>query len=645
MNTITLQSLSIENFKGCRRLVLTFDGKNANIFGDNASGKSTIHHAFSWLLFDKDADGRTNYQIKPLGKDGQVLDHAAVTTVEAIMNVDGIRMSLRKCYYERWATKRGSAEASFDGHTSEYFVDDVPVKKNEFESRVAALVPEEIFRILTHVTYFSQTMDWRKRRDTLFEICALPDDKAIMATDPKFEPLAAAMGSLSMDDFKRKLAAERKGLSNVRNSVPARIDEQNKTVEALASIDFASIRAQRDEASRKCDALQSELLKLSHGALIDAKRNELTAVQNEIAAEINRNTSHRQSQMVPIEDRRPALNAAIEKAKAEQLRWGNLEKKEVDLIAQYDFQNQNCRNLWAAADARVFSAESCPTCGQTLPEAAQKAALARFEAEKVKAKDDAISRADGAKQSKAAAEYRRDECSKAASLAGMEVSKLTAELAAYVPETQPEITDLPDHATKLAALQEKMRILNEEIQTMVSETAAIRTEINQKITNLQAEINRLAGEISKESMLAFARERAETLREDAKKAAAELAAVDRQIFLCEEFTRFKVAFVEDTINSHFKMAKWKLYETQVNGGIADCCEATYDGVPFAALNSGAKINVGLDIVRALSEHYALRVPLFIDNAESVTSLLPTDTQVIRLVVSKNDKELRPEYEN
>ena len=34
------------------------------------------------------------------------------------------------------------------------------------------------------------------------------------------------------------------------------------------------------------------------------------------------------------------------------------------------------------------------------------------------------------------------------------------------------------------------------------------------------------------------------------------------------------------------------------------------------------------------------MPIFVDNAESVTHLIDTDTQVIRLVVSEADKKLR-----
>ena len=479
----------------------------------------------------------------------------------------------------------------------------------------------------------------------LFQICDLPDDKTIMAGDPRFSDFAAAMGTLSVDDYKRKLAANRKSLNADRNTIPARLDEQQKVVNSLMEIDFSALRTKRNDVAAKMHSLQEELLRLSHGTQIEAKRNELSAAKNELDAEINANNSHRQSQMIPVCDRRPELQAAIDKAKADFARWTDLEKKESDLISQQDFQIENCRRLWAAADAGVFTAESCPTCGQKLPEEAQKAAHRRFEADKEKAKADAVERANGAKKVKEAAEYRRDQDIEAAVSAENEIARLTAELDSYVPDSQPEITDLPGHDKRMADLQEQINRLQGELDTLNGETSAIRSTVESNIGSLRSEISALDAELAKESVLSFAEKRCDELRESAKKTAAELSALDKQLFLCEEYARYKVSFVESAINSKFRLTRWKLFDEQVNGGLNDCCEATYDGVPYAALNNGMRINIGVDVISAIADHFGMKVPLVIDNAESVTSLLNIDTQVIRLVVSENDKELRVIYED
>ena len=496
-----LLHLAIDNFKGCKHLALGFQGRCASIYGDNAAGKTTIYDAFTWLLFGKDSRGRGDFEIKPLDPGGQVADHAAVTAVEATLDVDGVPLQLRRTYFERWSVKRGGGEATYDGNTSDYFVDGVPMKKSEYENRIRELVSEDVFRVLTNVSWFCEGMDWRRRRDMLFQVCELPRDKDIMAADPRFEPLSAAMGGLSMEDYKRKIQAERKGLNAGRNTIPARLDEQKKIVERLSGIDFPAIRAQRDTTAAKLEQLQAELVKLGHGALLDAKRNELAAARNAVEAEINRNTSHRQSQTVPVEDRRPAIKTAMDKAAAEAARWRRMAAGEENTIRDLEAKIQACRDSWAVENARSFQAGNCPTCGQTLPEAALIAARDRFEADKKKSLQEAVDRANDAKASLAAARGRREEYIQAAHGAENEAGRLRAELEAYRPEAQPEILDLPGHTERLAAAEEKARSLDTEVERLEGETAAIRAEITVRVGTLQAEVEALNGELAKEAML------------------------------------------------------------------------------------------------------------------------------------------------
>jgi hypothetical protein len=81
---------------------------------------------------------------------------------------------------------------------------------------------------------------------------------------------------------------------------------------------------------------------------------------------------------------------------------------------------------------------------------------------------------------------------------------------------------------------------------------------------------------------------------------------------------------------------------QINGGLNETCEVTYNGVPYSDLNNAMRINIGLDIINTLSAHYGISVPIFIDNAESVTSLEAVNGQVIRLIVSEQNKKLNVE---
>ena len=148
-------------------------------------------------------------------------------------------------------------------------------------------------------------------------------------------------------------------------------------------------------------------------------------------------------------------------------------------------------------------------------------------------------------------------------------------------------------------------------------------------------------QLAKESTLKSVLQRIEELEEERRQLAEELASVEHLTDLAEDFVRYKVECITDNINSMFRLAQFRLFTEQVNGGIADSCDILCGGVPYdSGLNNGARINVGLDIINTLSREYGSHVPVFVDNAESVVELEGMDTQVIRLVVSAEDKEIR-----
>ena len=121
MENIKILRMSLENFKCHENLTIDFEGRNTAIYGDNATGKTSIYDALTWLLFGKDSlgNGEKNIEIKPLDAMGAVKDHLSVTAVEAVLSVSGETLTLRRTLKEVWTTKRGSSEATYDGNTSE----------------------------------------------------------------------------------------------------------------------------------------------------------------------------------------------------------------------------------------------------------------------------------------------------------------------------------------------------------------------------------------------------------------------------------------------------------------------------------------------------------------------------------------------
>ena len=177
-----LKKLELRNFRGIRELTVEPDGKSISIYGDNGTGKSTIGDAIVWLLTEKDTLKRTtdDMGIKTRDENGDVI-HGLDHSVEAVFD----NIVLKKTYREKWTRSRGAAEAEFTGHTTDYYVDSIPVKKKEYDAAVREIIDDELLPILTIPSYFPEQLHWEKRRKVLTELAGDIDIKTIIETYPE----------------------------------------------------------------------------------------------------------------------------------------------------------------------------------------------------------------------------------------------------------------------------------------------------------------------------------------------------------------------------------------------------------------------------------------------------------------------------
>jgi len=312
---IKITKLSLRNFKGCAALDLDLEGKNASIYGDNATGKTTVYDAVTWLLFGKDSLGQSNDEnIKPLDANGAVKDHEAVTVVEAELavcedgrqiagatgrqiagatgrQIAGATVTLRKELRELWTARRGSSQLVYGGNTVAYFVDGVPTQKKGYTARIGELVQEDTFRMLTSATAFAVDLHWQKRRAVLADMSgagALTDRALLQEAvreaqqaaqeapsareaeehqqrGERFSDLLDALEGRSLEDEKKVLAQERRNLTAVKDQTPARLDELNKQGIRLEALDFAGAALELQAARENGDRLRQEIAQASAG--------------------------------------------------------------------------------------------------------------------------------------------------------------------------------------------------------------------------------------------------------------------------------------------------------------------------------------------------------------------------------------------
>lgn len=645
MRSIQIIRLTLDHFKSHRHLNLQLDGRNATIYGNNGTGKTSVYDALTWLLFGKDSagNGEKSIEVKPLDSTGSVIDHNAITSVEAELSVDGEITTFKRTYREVWSTKRGASVETYDGNTSEYFVDGVPCKKYAFESKINELVPEDTFRLLTSVDYFPSGLKWQERRAILFDMAGTLTDREIMSTDAGFAPLLEGMGKLSLDDYKKKLVAEKRGFVGIKDQTQARLDECQKTVQDLANLDFDGARAALLELEQRQWEISAQLIALDHDSAADAKRLEIRSAELEQQKLDSENAAFRTQQTVGAVDmdglrrQRNSLESRLTTATA------LLTSAEKSLVG-LDKNIEDSRARWIAINGEVFTGGSCPTCGQQFPFDQLQAATATFEKQKRFRLDEIMRTANSQKEAKAQTEERIKSLREEIAILDADIPQLDGQISA-ANATQVTPVDMDGYADATKEIQTHISALHAELSAMMGNTAQIREQLRSELVAVQEKISQQQAIVGKESILQYTSNRIGEIQANARNAAQALESIEKMLYLADQYTRYKTQYVGSSVNSLFRIARFRLFLEQANGGVEERCDVVYDGVPYINVNDGMKVNVGIDIINALSRYYGVTVPLFVDKAESVTCLEQSEAQVIRLVVSESDKELRCVYES
>lgn len=651
-----LLNIKLQNFQGVRSAEFDFGGKSASIYGDNATGKTTVFNAFTWLLFDKASTGAKNFSPKTEGTHD--LDYVAEALIETD---DGAQVDLRKVFHEVYKKKRGSQTKEFSGHTTEYYIDGVPTTATEFTSKVNSLVgTEEQMKMLTMPDYFPQTLGWQDRRKILLEVCGDVSDEDVIENTPElrdagFSKILLMPGdsgrSYTVEEFRKIMAEQKKRLNSQLESIPERIDEAEKAIPDYGDETEETLAEKRKTATQELKeaqalarsdtddgtvAIYSKISNLNY-QLIEA-RNQHTDAEAQKNEAVNHQIAESRSRVQAIQAKSDELKRAIQSKKID---IETMERRREMLLESY---KEVAKHKWDDSQA------VCPTCHRPFdPEQAEemKAEFNRSRSEKLTD----INR-------------RGQECSadKIAALQA-EIDSMAQQIAdlteQYASETENGVSlrekltaPVPFETTdEYKAITAKIAELKQEAESRESSQHSVLAEKEEAVREKQAALDALTEIEAKMKMAATQAKRIEELKEKQTGYAQAYDETEFKIHLCEVFTKAKVQMLDKRINSRFRTLRFRLFDEQINGGIKDCCEVlipSSDGtlVPYATANNAAKINAGLEIIHTLASAWNIWIPVMVDNAEAVTHLTEyPDMQIIRLVVSEKDKKLRMELDD
>lgn len=672
-----LKSLHMENFKGIKSLDVNFSNKTS-IKGQNAVGKTTIFDAFTWLLFNKNSAGEEKFNVRPLDKDGNRIDNVEIKVV-AVLDVDGKEVELSKVQKQNWVKKRGTDTVALQGNVNSFEIDGYPKSEADFKTYVSCLAQsEEMFKMLTNPQYFS-SLKWKDQRDILMRLTTDVSDVELAQTDAKYVPLLGELEKApSTDDIRAKFSKALSEWKKKQSEIPVRIDEAEKSKidvdvaeQELAKVNLVRRIAECDKKMENAGSALGDLrskemqLQFDMSGIMQTMNRELFNQRTDIDAAMCGciNELDHFKATISLKEKQIADNEkAISDADAERKDLGvkyNAEKAKAFDETPYQFDESK----W------VFDENStvCSLCGRKLPADKIEQLKTDFEERKTKAKADAKrklndSKSDFITQKESNLEEIKaygfakknliEELTKKNAYLNTEIDALKKQeqdAIAKKEELSKQLSEIPSEAdysqneeyVKLKAEHDKILA---DIAKLESEGAdKVVTDLKAEKADLQAQLDEVNKIIAQAANNVMIDDRIETLRDEQKEIGQKVADQEQMLYLLEEFIRFKLNKVSESINSHFKTVNFKLFETQLNGGLKDCCECTVNGVPYSTLNSGHRIVAGLDIIRSLSELYGVSVPIFVDNAESLNefNVPDMDAQLILLSVSE-DKQLKVE---
>lgn len=671
---LKIRSLHMENFKGIKSLDVNFSNKTS-IKGQNAAGKTTIFDAFTWLLFNKNSAGEEKFNVRPLDKDGNRIDNVEIKVV-GVIDVDGKEVELSKVQKQNWVKKRGTDTVTLQGNVNSFEIDGYPKSEADFKAYVSNLAQsEDMFKMLTNPQYFS-SLKWKDQRDILMRLATDVSDVELAQTDAKYAPLLVELEKApSTDDIRAKFSKALSGWKKKQAEIPVRIDEAEKS---KIDVDVAEQELAKTDLTRRiaeCD----KKIENAGSALGDLRSKEMQLQFDMSGMEQTMNRE--------LSNKRSIMDAELRDCKNELEHFAvtiSLKEKQISdnekTITDADAERKKLGEQYNSEKAKAFdetpylfdeskwifdeSTTVCSLCGQKLPADKIEQLKADFEERKTKAKADAKRKLSDSKSDFITQKESNLEEIKAYGFAKKnlieELTKKNADLQMEIDSLKKQeqgtftnkeelcklLSEIPEEADysqneEYAKLKARHNEVLAEIEKLESNGVdQVVTDLKAEKADLQSQLEEVNKVIAQAANNVAIDDRIETLRDEQKEIGQKVADQEQMLYLLEEFIRFKLNKVSESINSHFKTVNFKLFEMQLNGGMKDCCECTVNGVPYSTLNSGHRIVAGLDIIRSLSELYGVSVPIFVDNCEAVSSgnLPDMESQMICLYVSE-DKEL------
>ena len=640
-----LLSLTLDNFEGTKHFEFCPDGRSVTVKAANGVGKSTLMDAYWWLLTGKNSAQTEKFDIYPVGapEDVQV-------SVTGVFQTDGGEtLALGRTYKRNIGRRRGDAESTVRGSKAGFFVNGVPKAQKDFLPVVERYFGgEQKLLMLGMLHHFAVETPWADRRAVLIDLFAPHlDDKDIIDAHEELAPLGGYIGAMTtVADYAQQIKLKRRKVQEQLKEIPARIDEAEKSKPGLPpEADAAAIpglMARKMKLTGTVAALQN-----GEGAAALRKRiAEQEAKAAEARAAYLRETAGGND---ALQRQAAELRRQIAETEAKKEALVRNQSADAAFLEEADLKLRELRQRAREVHDRFFdeSESICPTCKREYPPDRIAQLKAEFnerksnDAQWTKERGIALAAAINEKQARQKSSMREiADCGDRLETLRSHLREVTDSIAA--PPAWETTTDARAYAVELDELREQLVHID---SASKEQRAAAQAELDA----IEAQLAQINARAQMQEHLKAIDARIADLQAEEKKLGVQLAQLDLHLDLTERFVQLQASDIEEKINTAFEGVRWVLFDRQVNGGITPCCRALLlndrgEYVSYESTNTAHQYNGGLHIIDGLSKASGLRLPVWIDKAESCTTYDRIENQVIRLQVSAEHDKITVEVD-
>lgn len=640
-----LLSLTLDNFEGTKHFEFCPDGRSVTVKAANGVGKSTLMDAYWWLLTGKNSAQTEKFDIYPVGapEDVQV-------SVTGVFQTDGGEtLTLGRTYKRNIGRRRGDAESTVRGSKAGFFVNGVPKAQKDFLPVVERYFGgEQKLLMLGMLHHFAVETPWADRRAVLIDLFAPHlDDKDIIDAHEELAPLGGYIGAMTtVADYAQQIKLQRRKVQERLKEIPARIDEAEKSKpsrppEADAAA-IPSLMARKMKLTGTVAALQN-----GEGAAALRKRiAEQEAKAAEARAAYLRETAGGND---ALQRQAAELRRQIAETEAKKEALVRNQSADAAFLEEADLKLRELRQRAREVHDRFFdeSESICPTCKREYPPDRIAQLKAEFnerksnDAQWTKERGIALAAAINEKQARQKSSMREiADCGDRLETLRSHLREVTDSIAA--PPAWETTTDARAYAVELDELREQLAHID---SASKEQRAAAQAELDV----IEVQLAQINVRTQMQEHLRAIDTRIADLQAKEKKLGVQLAQLDLHLDLTERFVQLQASDIEEKINTAFEGVRWVLFDRQVNGGITPCCRALLlndrgEYVSYESTNTAHQYNGGLHIIDGLSKASGLRLPVWIDKAESCTTYDRIENQVIRLQVSAEHDKITVEVD-